>query len=64
VPTGNVQRREDKNSRKGKVEMIETFAEYAIAHEAGHAVVGQFVRVSSPARISFFCIAILLANYS
>jgi len=33
--------------------MAEDFAEYAITHEAGHAVVGRFVKVSSPARISF-----------
>ncbi|MGA9911598.1 MAG: hypothetical protein WBR17_03550 [Paraburkholderia sp.] len=33
--------------------MIESFAEYAIAHEAGHAVVGQFVRIAAPHAISF-----------
>jgi hypothetical protein len=34
-------------------EMTEGFAEYAIAHEAGHAVVGRFVKLAAPARISF-----------
>jgi len=33
--------------------MAESFAEYAIAHEAGHAVVGRFVKISAPVRISF-----------
>lgn len=33
--------------------MIESFTEYAIAHEAGHAVVGQFVRIAAPHQISF-----------
>lgn len=33
--------------------MIESFAEYAIAHEAGHAVVGQFVKIAAPRSISF-----------
>ena len=33
--------------------MIESFAEYAIAHEAGHAVVGQLLRIAAPHAISF-----------
>jgi hypothetical protein len=33
--------------------MADFFAEYAIAHEAGHAVVGRFVKISAPAKISF-----------
>ena len=36
--------------------MIESFAEYAIAHEAGHAVVGQFVRIAVPHAISFLLV--------
>jgi hypothetical protein len=36
-----------------KVEMTESFAEYAIAHEAGHAVVGKFVKICAPHSISF-----------
>lgn len=34
--------------------MIDSFADYAIAHEAGHAVVGQFVKIGAPATISFY----------
>jgi hypothetical protein len=34
--------------------MIDGFAVYAIAHEAGHAVVGQFVRIGAPVNISFY----------
>ncbi len=34
--------------------MSESFSEYAIAHEAGHAVVGQFVKIAAPLGISFF----------
>jgi hypothetical protein len=34
--------------------MTESFAEYAIAHEAGHAVVGQFVKIGAPTAISFY----------
>lgn len=37
----------------GSGELIESFAEFAIVHEAGHAVVGQFVKVSAPTGISF-----------
>jgi hypothetical protein len=33
--------------------MTESFTEYAIAHEAGHAVVGKFVKICSPREISF-----------
>jgi hypothetical protein len=33
--------------------MTESFADYAIAHEAGHAVVGKFVKISAPHAISF-----------
>jgi len=33
--------------------MTDSFATYAIAHEAGHAVVGQFVRVGAPKNITF-----------
>lgn len=33
--------------------MIEDFAEYSIAHEAGHAVVGQFVRIGAPKGVGF-----------
>lgn len=33
--------------------MVESFAEYAIAHEAGHAVVWRCVRISAPVKISF-----------
>jgi hypothetical protein len=33
--------------------MPESFADYAIAHEAGHAVVGRFVKISAPVKISF-----------
>jgi hypothetical protein len=36
--------------------VIESFAEYAIAHEAGHAVVGQFVRIAAPHQISFLLV--------
>jgi hypothetical protein len=35
-------------------DMAESFAEYAIAHEAGHAVVGRFVKISAPVEMSFF----------
>src|SRR5271156_1581355 len=31
-----------------------SFAEYAIVHEAGHAVVGQYVKVGAPTAISFY----------
>jgi hypothetical protein len=34
--------------------MTDSFAEYAIAHEAGHAVVGQFVKIAAPHSISFY----------
>jgi hypothetical protein len=34
--------------------MIESFADYAIAHEAGHAVVGQFVKIGAPTAIAFY----------
>ena len=33
--------------------MIATLAEYALTHEAGHAVVGRFVKVCAPGNISF-----------
>jgi hypothetical protein len=33
--------------------MTDSFAEYAITHEAGHAVVGQFVKIGAPVNISF-----------
>lgn len=33
--------------------MIEPFTEYAIAHEAGHCLVGQFVKIGAPAKLSF-----------
>jgi len=33
--------------------MTDSFAKYAIAHEAGHAVVGQFVRIGAPKNIAF-----------
>lgn len=33
--------------------MTESFADYAIAHEAGHAVVGKFVKICAPRGISF-----------
>jgi len=34
--------------------MVEAFAEYAISHEAGHAIVGRFVKLASPTNISFY----------
>lgn len=33
--------------------MLEGFAEYAISHEAGHALVGEFVKIGAPKEIAF-----------
>src|SRR5258708_19771954 len=41
------------NHSSDAVNMTDSFAKYAIAHEAGHAVVGQFVRIGAPKNIAF-----------
>jgi hypothetical protein len=41
------------NQSSDTVNVTDSFAKYAIAHEAGHAVVGQFVRIGAPKNIAF-----------